>query len=125
MIKYRNLWHWKTNLYGPEFYEHDGRKIATHRGVYVYRNPAGSFDFVIAGACVGMRAGYSTSEGLDDLLDGRQCCSQEVANHLRSNGFLDAISYSEYSAREEIANATPSGFLFDVDAIESRKGAAA
>lgn len=124
MIKYRNLWHGKTNLYGPEFFEHDGRKIDTRRGVEVYRNPAGSFDFVVGGACVGMRAGYSTSEGLDDLLDGRQCCSQEVANHLRAHGFPGAISYSEYSSIEETFRSVDDGFLFDVDAL-SGKGAAA
>lgn len=124
MSRYRNLWHGKTNLYGPEYYEHDGRKIATHRGVDVLRNPAGSFDFVVGGACVGMRAGYSTSEGLDDLLDGRQPCSQEVANHLRAQGFASAISYSEYSAIEEQRNSLDDATLFDVAALGG-KGAAA
>jgi hypothetical protein len=101
MPKYKNLWRELTNIRGPEFYQHNGPLIDEVGGVQVYHNPAGSFDFVLEGACIGMRAAYHKDrhEPLFAILEGTTPVAQPVAEHCRAHGHT-ALSYAEASAEE-------------------------
>lgn len=99
MNRYKNPWAEMTNIRGKEFYENNAPLYCEHRGVQVYRLFDKAFDCVIDGMCVTQLAGFSKPTHLDALLDGERGCVQEVAEHLRANGF-PAISYEEHGLKD-------------------------
>ena len=86
----RNPWHKPGKPeYGPETYIYEGQPIATHRGVSVFWNPCGSYDYVFAGVTITQRAGLTKSrvpEIVDSLLTGNDPLSNATVNaHIRAN----------------------------------------
>jgi len=96
--QYRNLWHKSLNVPKPEFYQNNAPQVRPeYRSVKVYKLFDRGYDFVFAGCCITQRAGVTRyREVIDELLDGKSPCSDEVANHIRTNG-EKAITYSEFS----------------------------
>lgn len=93
--RYRNLWRKRTNVRGPEFYENNARCILEHRGVMVY-HVASHYDFVLGDACISMRAGITNARDvIDEMLNGIQPCSKEVASHITASGFK-GYSFDQY-----------------------------
>lgn len=86
----RNPWHRPQKLeYGPAFYVYDGKPLATYRGVSVFWNHLGSYDYIFAGVTITQRAGFTKSrvpEIVDLLLTGNDPLSNETVNaHIRAN----------------------------------------
>jgi len=99
-MKYRNLWFDLGAIRRPEYFEHNGRKVGEWRGVEVFHNPAGSYDYVYEGAAISQRAGYEADTGAiitNAILDGFACVSDPVAEHLRQHGH-NPLSYADASA---------------------------
>lgn len=92
--KYLNPWFESTLRYGPVHYENDAPLYREHRGVKVYKLNKSHFDCVLDGMCITQLAGFSTTDNLNDLLDGIRPCHATVAEHLRKRGFL-ANTYHE------------------------------
>ena len=86
----RNPWHkpGKTE-YGPETYVYYGKPLSAHRGVSVFWNHRGSYDYVFAGVTITQRAGLTKSrvhEIVDSLLTGNdQLSNSTVKAHIRAN----------------------------------------
>lgn len=93
----RNLWHRADSAYSQPTYRLTTRRVFRHRGVEVYRVPAGGYLHVLAGAAIAHRVGCDrTGAVIDGLLDGTDMCSDAVAAHLREQGF-SPLSHSDYS----------------------------
>jgi hypothetical protein len=96
---YRNPWAKTLNVPKPEFYKNDAPVVFEYRSVKVYRLFARGFDYVLAGCCITQRAGFKPDLArgvIDHILSGKQPVDDEVAEHLRTNGF-PAMTYSEYA----------------------------
>lgn len=94
----KNPWFKPQSAYSRREYRYEGKPLAEHRGVQVFKNSAGSWDWVISGMTVGQRAGFHKDRfaaAMDELLDGKWPCAQAVAEHLRFHGF-GAVSHEEY-----------------------------
>lgn len=97
-----NPWHRPDSGYSSPTYKLDGLKpVLVHRGVEVFRWPAGGFLHVLNGMAVRHLAGLDkTGASIDALLDGDRnshnvgLCGDRVASHLRASGFTPR-TYSE------------------------------
>lgn len=59
-ITVRNPWYNPRSAYTQGLtITYKGRSLFSHRGVEVYRNVRGSYDYVIAGCAIDQRAGFS------------------------------------------------------------------
>jgi hypothetical protein len=102
-MKTINPFHNPTSAYSHREFTYDGKCLFEHRGVQVFKNPAGSWDYVIAGMTITQRAGFSKDHAvrrqlIDDILDGTgfEARSEPVCVHLRKLGFTP-ISYADLS----------------------------
>ena len=98
--KYRNPWADATQVRGAPFFEHDGPKLGEWRGVEVFKNPAGSFDFVLNGCALTLRAGFDPQgfrAVVDEILNGERAVADTVAAHLRACGH-SPLTFAEASA---------------------------
>lgn len=103
MNSYINPWKSETNAWmGPVIYTNNAPVYRTHRGVTVYRVHKEQFDCVLDGMAITQLAGFSTTDHLDELLDGMRPCTGKVCEHLRKNGFR-AIAYDDADTRKYIA----------------------
>lgn len=76
----RNLWAPRNPHMRETFTYHTPPRFECS-GVAVYRNPAGSWDFVYAGAVIAQRAGFSKEGALaviDGLLNGTNALTSDV-----------------------------------------------
>lgn len=88
VVTARNLWHRSMLDESRPVYTYTGRKLFEYRGVALYRNVAGSIDYVFAGATITQRGGWSrdTVEAIiDELLAGSEMSSETVREHIRAN----------------------------------------
>lgn len=83
---------------GPEKFEYNGKPLLTYRGVEVYKNPCGSWDYVFDGMTITQRSGF-TKDGapgvIDEIFGGKSLCNQNIADHLTRHGFTP-LSYDAY-----------------------------
>lgn len=97
-IEVKNLWHpsLKDNPYSPVTFIYTGPCLFSHRGVEVYKNPRGSWDYITGGAAITQRAGFAKERAaniIDDILDGTdkdgtyKPCNDAVKKHLEQLGF--------------------------------------
>lgn len=96
-----NLWYRADSPYSKRHYNYAGACLFTYRGVEVFQNDAGSWDYVIANATIAQRAGFSAKTArvvIDELLDGKHPCADAVASHLKSCGFTP-LTYSQYGEK--------------------------
>jgi hypothetical protein len=85
-ITVRNLWHEPREGEAPRFYTYPAKCYFEHRDVRVYKNPAGSFDFVLGDATIMQRGGYKTArEVINECLDIGSLCSATVLAHIRNH----------------------------------------
>ena len=101
-MKYRNPWANSTQVPGAPYFEHSGPTLGEWRGVQVVKNPAGSFDYVLQGCALTMRAGFDRDtfrEVVDEILDGRRAVADTVAAHLVTCGH-SPLTYSQASAMD-------------------------
>jgi hypothetical protein len=98
MTTTRNPFHNPQSGYSRTTFTYHGGPLFTHRGVTVYKNDAGSWDYVFEGVTIAQRAGF-TKEGatriIDEMMDGLSPHSDAVRDHLRANGHK-TMSYAEY-----------------------------
>lgn len=95
----RNLWHNPKSAYSKETFCYPGKILFSHRGVDVYKNPSGSWDYVLGDVTITQRAGFRPDGAaliIDDKLDGKNhsYSSDAVADYLQSMGFTP-LSYSD------------------------------
>lgn len=86
----KNLWHNPQSAYSHPEYCINTKPVFRHRGVEVFRIPAGGYLHVLAGVAITHRVGVDKSGTvIDALLDGTSdvWCCDAVAAHLRSHGF--------------------------------------
>lgn len=97
MITTVNPFHNPQIAYSRPSFLYDGKALFTHRDVYVYKNPAGSWDHVFAGMTIAQLAGFlreTVAAFIDDVLDGRQPRNETICAHLRAHGHSPK-SYAE------------------------------
>lgn len=87
-----NPWFRPNNPYSVRQFNYPGRCLFTYRGVEVYKNPAGSWDYILDGVAITQRAGFSADKApaiIDAILDGDEYtyCADAVCEHLRAHGF--------------------------------------
>jgi hypothetical protein len=95
MTTAKNLWHTYGSPYSKPVFEYPRKAIYERRGVQVFANPSGSFDYVAGGAAICQRAGFNQETAalvIDGILDGKDTghhhwVSDTVAAHLRGLGF--------------------------------------
>lgn len=98
-MKAINPWYVSNNSYSKQFFEYSDKPLFSHRGVSVYYNNSGSYDYVIENTTIGQRAEFKNDAApkiIDDMLDGIQPVSDNVFKHLKKIGF-NPISYAEYT----------------------------
>jgi hypothetical protein len=98
-IKVINPWHTKHNIYSRPFFEYFDKPIFTYRGVNVYKNYAGSWDYVLGDTAITQRAGFRKEASpaiIDSLLDGQSPVSDIVADHIKSCGH-NPLTYEQYN----------------------------
>ncbi len=95
----RNPWYNpKTFRESHAFFTYPGKPLFAHRGVEVFYNTKGYWDYVLEGVTIAQRAGFGKDTApaiIDGLLDGSASCCEEVATHIRAQGFTP-MSYNEY-----------------------------
>jgi hypothetical protein len=90
LITARNLWHNPRSAYSPRVFTYSGRPLFEHRSVRVFKNPAGSWDYIFADFAITQRAGFDKAKAravIDEILDGTGLVADAVANELRKHGF--------------------------------------
>ena len=95
----RNPWYLKGEPYYKRFFEYTNDPIFSYRGVDVYVNYAGSWDYVLGDTAITQRAGFkkdSASSIIDEILDGKTLVSDKVAEHIKAHGF-NPLSYTLYN----------------------------
>lgn len=98
--RYRNPWFDQCLTARAEYYENDAPCVFSYRGVDVYKLWGTSYDYVLNGCCITQRAGFPKDKAerqriIDDMLDGRQPCSERVAEWITQNGG-HGLSYDDY-----------------------------
>ncbi len=89
-ITVTNPWHDAARISNSKpVLSYEGRCLLSHRGVEVYKNPAGSWDYVYEGMAITQRAGFSQERArllIDELLclDSLTMC-QTVRDHIASH----------------------------------------
>lgn len=99
MTTTKNLWHRSDSAYSPKEFKYAGPCLFEHRGVQVFKNPAGSWDYTFAGATIMQRAGFTRTAAtgfIDEVLDGAAPTHESVKQHVNTHGH-HAISYADYS----------------------------
>jgi hypothetical protein len=85
-----NPWHHNERGECDETFSYDGKKLFEYRGVTVYKNVAGSWDYVFQGMTITQRAGFHGQMGamfIDAILDGTvPVYNLTVYNHLVAGG---------------------------------------
>lgn len=85
----KNLWHQSGNSYSKPVFTYTGRALFTYRGVQVFKNPAGSWDYILNGAAITQRAGFSKDKApaiIDALLSGRdEYAGAAVMAHIQAS----------------------------------------
>ncbi len=107
-----NPWYNPRSAYSTPQFKYTGPALLTHRGVSVYRNPSGSYDYVIGGMTITQRHGLTKSVAplvIDGILDGKDLNQHHwvcdvVATHLRGLGFTP-FSYSDASKEDALTRA--------------------
>lgn len=97
-VEVRNPWYNPQSSYSRRVFCYSGKCLFSHRGVSVYRNVAGSWDYVIGGCAITQRAGFDRTKAaaiIDGLLDGTEerYVAQAVHDHLVSLGFRPCAPY--------------------------------
>lgn len=85
-----NLWYNPSRSPGPAIFSYPGESLLNYRGVDVFKNPAGSWDYVLNGATIAQRAGFNregAKDNIDGLLDGTDNfqCSDKVLAHIEAS----------------------------------------
>lgn len=96
-----NPWFRKDSPYSHKIFEYPGSKLFEYRGVEVYKNKEGSFDYILGDTAITQRAGFSKESApsvIDEILDGEKPVSENVYIHLRGIGF-SPMSYTEYTTK--------------------------
>jgi hypothetical protein len=99
----QNLWHRPDSAYSQRQFVYRGKCLFEHRGVKIYKNPAGSWDCTFNGVTITQRAGFhkeTAAELIDGILDGTAVMpvADAVANHLRAAGHTPK-AYSDPEGR--------------------------
>lgn len=84
----KNLWHVSGNSNSKPFYTYTGRVLLEYRGVQVFKNPAGSWDYVLNGATITQRAGFDAGRArviIDTLLAGNEMSAAAVLAHIKAS----------------------------------------
>lgn len=98
-ITVKNPWFRKDGPYSVREYVLDGEPIFSYRGVDVYKR-AQSWMYVLGDTAITERAGFNKDAApgiIDNILSGKEPCSDNVALHLRANGHKGR-TYEEYNA---------------------------
>lgn len=102
MTTITNPWHNPRSAYSPVQFVYRDKPLFTHRGVEVYKNDAGSWDYVVGGMAITQRAGFNKDRAplvIDEILDGKDTgqfhwVCDTVAAHLRKLGFTP-VGYAD------------------------------
>jgi hypothetical protein len=84
----KNLWHDSQSRSSKPFYTYTGRVLLSYRGVQVFKNPAGSWDYVLNGATITQRAGFEAGRArgiIDTLLAGDEMSAPAVMAHIKAS----------------------------------------
>jgi hypothetical protein len=81
-----NLWHNPINSDSKPVLSYEGRCLLSYRGVEIYKNPAGSWDYLLSDCAIAQRGGFDAERSkamIDEMLAG-QCplLSKEVKAHI-------------------------------------------
>jgi hypothetical protein len=85
-----NPWHHNERGECDETFSYDGKCLLDYRGVSVYKNVAGSWDYIFDGMTITQRAGFSPEVApliINFILDGKEdVINLTVYNHLVVGG---------------------------------------
>jgi hypothetical protein len=85
-----NPWHHNERGECDETFSYDGKCLLDYRGVSIYKNVAGSWDYVFDGMTITQRAGFDPTRAqniIDAILDGGdEIYDLTVYNHLLAGG---------------------------------------
>lgn len=98
MTNIKNPWHHKDTPHSKPFFEYPDSPVFSYRGVDVFQSYSSSFDYVLGDTAITQRAGFNKDVApsiIDDLLDGRRPVCDEVAKHIKSQGF-NPLTYDQY-----------------------------
>ena len=74
MLTVTNPWHRPTYHDSKPNLSYAGRCLLSYRGVEVYKNPAGSWDYIYKGMAIAQRAGFHKDRAIaliDEMLAGK------------------------------------------------------
>ncbi len=89
-ITVTNPWHDAARISNSKpVLSYEGRCLLSHRGVEVYKNPAGSWDYVYEGMAITQRAGINKGRACD-IIDGILSMSDESMDWMLTSRAVQA-----------------------------------